>query len=183
MKTLVAYSSTYGYTKKYAEWIQEELHADIMEIKQVTEKTLEAYDRVIIGGGMYAGTVQSSKFVKQQRNALLQKELILFVVGLLDADLPENQRSMQESDLANFGQEILDHGKIYHFQGGMDYKKLSFIHRRMMGMMSRITKNKPGQNWTESDKAVIHIKEKPVDFSRKKAILPLVDYCRAEKNY
>ncbi len=178
MKTLVAYSSCYGYTKKYAEWIREELHGDLMDIKQVSAKTLEKYDRIIIGGGMYAGKVSSASFVKKEKSILLQKELVLFVVGLLDAELAVNQPSIRQSDLANFGQDILDHGSVYHFQGGMDYKKLSFMHRTMMGMMSRITKSKPESSWTESDKAIVSIKKKAVDFSRKKAILPLLECCR-----
>ncbi len=31
MKTIVVYKSKYGYTKRYAEWIAEELSCDIKE--------------------------------------------------------------------------------------------------------------------------------------------------------
>ena len=39
MKTLVIYTSQTGFTKRYAEWISEELDADIYELKDVKKKT------------------------------------------------------------------------------------------------------------------------------------------------
>ena len=35
MKTLVIYTSQTGFTKRYAEWISEELNADIYDLKDV----------------------------------------------------------------------------------------------------------------------------------------------------
>ena len=39
MKTLVIYTSQTGFTKRYAEWISEELNADIYDLKDVKKKT------------------------------------------------------------------------------------------------------------------------------------------------
>ena len=36
MKTVVIYKSRTGFTKKYAEWISEELSADIFDVSKVT---------------------------------------------------------------------------------------------------------------------------------------------------
>lgn len=57
-KTAVVFKSKYGSTKKYAQWIAEELSCDIFERKNVKSDDLEAYDTVIYGGGLYAGGVK-----------------------------------------------------------------------------------------------------------------------------
>jgi flavodoxin len=54
MKTLVVYKSKTGYTKKYAEWIAEELSADILEVSKVNINILASYDTVIFGGSLHA---------------------------------------------------------------------------------------------------------------------------------
>jgi len=39
-KTLVIYSSKYGHTKKYAEWLAEDLSADICDDKNLKKEML-----------------------------------------------------------------------------------------------------------------------------------------------
>ena len=53
MKTIVAYKSKSGYTKKYAQWIAQELNCDIKENAELSD--IINYDVIIYGGGMYAG--------------------------------------------------------------------------------------------------------------------------------
>ena len=40
MSTIVVYRSKYGATKKYAEWIAEELKCDIFDMKNITVEEL-----------------------------------------------------------------------------------------------------------------------------------------------
>jgi len=40
MKTVVIYKSKTGFAKKYAEWIAEELVADILDVSMVTSNML-----------------------------------------------------------------------------------------------------------------------------------------------
>ena len=50
--TAVIYKSKYGSTKKYAEWIGEELECDVLETGSVSADTLKKYDTIIYGGGL-----------------------------------------------------------------------------------------------------------------------------------
>ncbi len=59
MKTIVAYRSKSGYTKRYAEWISQELGCDIKEDPQLSD--ISGYDTIIYGGGMYAGKTCNSQ--------------------------------------------------------------------------------------------------------------------------
>lgn len=40
MKTVVIYKSKTGFTQKYAEWIAEDLSADLFEVSKVNSSTL-----------------------------------------------------------------------------------------------------------------------------------------------
>ena len=43
----VVYQSHYGTTKKYAEWIGEELEARVLEVSQAAAPDLEKYNNII----------------------------------------------------------------------------------------------------------------------------------------
>jgi hypothetical protein len=46
MNTIVLYKSISGFTKKYAEWIAEELNADLYPIADVNQNTFSRYDTI-----------------------------------------------------------------------------------------------------------------------------------------
>ncbi len=63
MRSIVIYKSQTGFTQKYAEWIAEELKADIFDILQVNVEMLQNYDTIIYGGGLYAGGINCVKLI------------------------------------------------------------------------------------------------------------------------
>lgn len=178
MKTLVIYTSKYGATEKYAKWIAEELQADIKEGKNVSSDTLQGYDRIIFGGGMYAGSINGIDIITKNESILLGKDLVIFSVGLLDGSKKENQPGLQESMERNLKKEILEHAKVFHLQGALEYNKLSFSHKMMMNMMRKIIAKKPAEEQNESDRAIVNMKQNPVDFANKKNLKPLLDVCK-----
>ena len=84
-KILVAYTSKYGSTRKYAEWIASALNADLFAAQTVEPKVLSQYDVVIYGGGLYAGGIAGVKLVTQNPC----NNLIVFTVGLADPNITE----------------------------------------------------------------------------------------------
>ncbi len=79
-RALVIYSSKYGTTKQYAEWIAHELGAQAVPAGNVKPESLLEYDTVVYGGGLYAGGIAGVELVA--RNPC--KKLVLFTVGLAD---------------------------------------------------------------------------------------------------
>lgn len=49
-KTVVIYKSKHGSTKKYAEWIGEELECPVLSADDFSKKELEDYENIIFGG-------------------------------------------------------------------------------------------------------------------------------------
>jgi len=62
-KTLVIYSSKYGHTKKYAEWLAEDLNADICDDKNLKKEMLNSYSVILFGSSLYAGKNKSALLI------------------------------------------------------------------------------------------------------------------------
>ncbi len=88
-KTVVIYKSSYGSTKKYAEWIAQELKCDLFDTNKVKDDMLVDYDIIIFGGGLYASGINGIALIKSSFSSLRDKDVIVFTVGLAD---PEKSR-------------------------------------------------------------------------------------------
>ncbi|MDD5944545.1 MAG: flavodoxin domain-containing protein, partial [Clostridia bacterium] len=82
--TAVIYGSKYGSTKQYAEWIAEELEADVFDVKGSSIDVIEKYDTVIFGGGLYAGGITGLDFIAKNIDRLKNSRLIIFTCGIAD---------------------------------------------------------------------------------------------------
>jgi flavodoxin len=81
MKTLVIYKSKTGFVRKYAEWIAEELRADLFPADRIHKSLYRSYDAVIYGGGLYAGGISGIGHIKNNLADLEGKKVIVFASG------------------------------------------------------------------------------------------------------
>ena len=72
------YSSKYGYTKKYAQWISEALSCDLFEKKSFKAKNLSQYKTIIYGGGLYAGGVSGISLLINNFERLCHNKWLIF---------------------------------------------------------------------------------------------------------
>jgi hypothetical protein len=170
MKIAVIYKTLYGTTKQYAQWIAEELDAQLYEASTVRPKQLIDYDIVIYGGGLYAGGVIGAKLVAKNPC----KSLVLFTVGLANPDITDFT-----SKLRAFNPDRLESLKVFHLRGSIDYGKLNLDHRGMMAIMKKETEKIPLEKRTIHDTLLLETYGSKCDFADKATILPLVDYVRA----
>lgn len=178
MKIVVIYSSHYGYTKKYAEWIAEGLKADLCEKSKVKPMDLTNYDVIIYGGGLYAGGVNGISLLTKNWDKIKNKKIIVFTVGLADPQKEENTASIYNSIGKVFSEDAKKHIKFFHFRGGIDYSKLSFIHKPMMAMLKKVINKKDESELTDEDKGLLETYGKKVDFTNKDSIAPLIEYVK-----
>ena len=68
MKPLVLYRSKTGYTEKYARQLARELGCEAREFRK-DEGSWREYDRVIYGGGLYAGGINGLKSFRKRMQA------------------------------------------------------------------------------------------------------------------
>lgn len=172
-KTAVIYKSKYGSTKQYAEWISNRINADLFEISNITAAKLLEYDTIIYGGGLYASGINGISLITKNFNKINKKNLIIFTVGLAST---ENKEIFKPIIDKNFTKEMQKSIQIFHFRGGIDYKKLSLVHKPMMAMLKKIVSKKNPDELTEDDKSMLETYGKKVDFTDIKTIEPLVSY-------
>jgi menaquinone-dependent protoporphyrinogen IX oxidase len=168
LKIAVIYKSKYGTTKNYAQWIAEELNAELYEKKEFNSKKFKEYDCVVLGGGMYAGAILGSDLIKK----IHCKNLIFFTVGLADPMTTDYSTHIEKI----FPKAIPENTKIFHFRGGIDYEKLNFVHKKMMGMLQKFVGKK--ENPSDEEKLFLSTYSGKVDFTDKISINPLIEYVK-----
>lgn len=177
-KTVVIYKSRYGSTKKYAEWIAQELGCDLFDANKVNDDMLTSYDVVIFGGGLYASGINGIALIKNSFSSLLDKDVIVFTVGLADPEKTDFTSLIDK----NFTSEMKERVKLFHLRGSMDYNKLSFVHRTMMAMLKSMISRKPEKDLSEDDKGILQTYGQTADFTKKENIYPIVDYVMTAQN-
>ena len=93
MKTAIVYRSFLGTTRKYAEWLHEDVESDLLKPRNASEKKLAGYDVVVLCSGTYAGWISIRGFLGKRWNVLRDKKVILLVVGLAPPENPESTQA------------------------------------------------------------------------------------------
>ncbi len=75
---IVIYKSKYGATKKYAEWLAEELEYDIFDLSNVEIKQVLKYQNILLCGGIYASGINGLSFLKKHFEDLKNKNIAIF---------------------------------------------------------------------------------------------------------
>ena len=170
MKTVVIYKSKSGFVKKYAQWIAEELSADIFEASKIKPEMMTAYDTVIYGGGLYAVGINGVKLIKQNLDKLKGKKVVVFASGAS----PFREESISEVRNKNFTSEQQEHIRFFYLRGGFDYSKLKPFDKVLMTLMKLMLKRK--KKLTPDERGMLSAYDKPEDFTREKNIDELISY-------
>ena len=145
MKTIVIYNSQTGFTKRYAQWIAEEINADCVELSIAKKTDLDSYDAIVFGGWAVAGSISKLKWFKNNISKWSNKKLIAFCVGASPIENPEIEEALPK----NFTADELEVVRWFYLPGGLDYEKMSLKSRAMMKMFVKMLKAK--KNKTQDD--------------------------------
>ncbi|MGE5627606.1 MAG: flavodoxin domain-containing protein [Solirubrobacterales bacterium] len=171
VETAVIYKSKYGSTKKYAQWIAESLNAELFEESEVSAEKLLEYNTIIYGGGLYASGISGISVITKNFDLIKDKNIIVFTVGL---NTTEDISIFEPIIKKNIPDYMRNSIKFFHLRGGMDYSKLNFMHKTMMGMMKKAVEKKEIK--TDEDMHMLETYGGIVDFKDPKTIEPLITY-------
>lgn len=174
MKTLVIYKSKTGFVKKYAEWLAEDLSAEIFEASKVNINMLTEYDAVIYGGGLYAVGINGVKFITRNLDKLIGKKVVVFASGAS----PSSEKVIKEVITRNFNSDQQKHIKFFYLRGGFDYNKLPPFDKILMTLLKWNIKIKKKQKkeLTSDEIGMLEVLDKPADFTRKSNIEEIITY-------
>lgn len=171
MKNIVVYKSKTGYTKTYAQWIGQTLNCQIMTLKESRKIDLSSYDNVIYGGSLYASGVLGLKEVIKRSDCA---SIIVFAVGATP-----NIEGLEEA----LTQKNSDKGKdfkLFYLRGGFDFNKLNSLDRFLMKLMKKSIERKNDKDLTPDERGMLAAFTRPVDFTNKDKIQPLIDYIHSK---
>ena len=123
MKILVTYQSKTGFTKKYAEWISSEVNAELKDIKSVDN--INDYDLIIHGGWIFGGMIMGLDKIKK----LNPKKLIVFACGYTPSNRVDIKKMIEINNLNDI--------PLFYYDGGMNPKKMGFIGRTIVKMVTK----------------------------------------------
>lgn len=172
MEALIAYGTRYGATAGTSEEIakilrDEGIETKIANLKEEKIKDLTPYDLIIVGSGMKMGkwVNEPKDFIQQFKKELSQKKLAIFVSSMqtfadkLGKTQEEGACSAQESTEKVVTECNLKPIMIGIFGGVINYNKMGFIERKMMGFIKPqlekdgVKETEPGlydmHNWNE----------------------------------
>ena len=112
MKYLIVYRSWLGSSKKYAQWLGEELNTEIKKHSQVGAKEIEAADKIILVGGTYAGWLNLNGFITKYESLLNKKKTFFVNVGMAPENDPQTKISWEKLPI-----EFRKTAKIYKIIG------------------------------------------------------------------
>lgn len=173
MKNIVIYKSKTGFSKKYADWIAEEINADIFKTNEVSLNTVMNYDNIICIGGLYVGGINGFSFIKNNFDKLKDKNIIVIAVGATT----KKEEAIIEVKNKNLTKEMIDKIDFFLLRGGLDYKNMNLIDKFLMFLLVKSIKSKKSKKQEELNDEQIGMLAtygKTVDFTNKKYIEPII---------
>ena len=133
MKTLIVYTSQTGFTKRYAQWIADEMGADIYDLKDAKKKDngfFEGYEAIVYAGWCMAGNVVKGKWFLDKAAGWKSKKLAIVVVGGAPNESPEAETVLNSI----LNDEQSRYIRAFYCQGGFNYDKMNGASKLAMKM-------------------------------------------------
>ena len=168
-KIAVIYTTRYGTTRTYAEWIAQPVAADLFPARGKRED-LEPYDTIVFGGYRRGLQIAGIDYLKKNFDALNGKRVIIFCVGLG----PANRQIMERVLAANFTSAMRKQISMFGLRGAMNIRRLRGKDRFKMSLMRMRLKMKRADHMTEEEVALLEATEHPVNFTDENTVKPIV---------
>lgn len=164
---LIIYKSKTGFTKKYAEWILEDVtcNCNITTLDNVKKEDIDKHDVIIYGAGVHAGFISGLKKIKKLIN-FESKKVIIFATGAA-SNSEEMVKPIIDNNLADCKSKV----RFFYFEGGLNYENMGFLSRGLMKTFSKMLKAKKDK--TESEKEMSEAIMSSFDNSKKEYIEPI----------
>lgn len=168
---LVLYQSKYGFTKKYADMLKEELSCDVLSMKEYQKTILESYDSVIFAGAIYASGIAGMNIMRKNYRDFKGKLIAVFCVGAS----PFDEEALKQIKMRNL-KEDLKHIPLFYGRGGWDESRMSLKDRTLCRILQKAVAKKDPAEYEPWMKALMCSAGKKCDWTDRKYLAPLVHF-------
>ncbi len=136
-KTLIAYATKHGSTEECARSLAGKMNSesDLLNLKEKKQVDLKAYDKIIIGGSIYAGRIQKevSEFCSKNLTEIQGKKVGLFICGMSEGEAAEKQIA------ASFPESLRNIAVTKEsFGGKFDFSKMNFMEKVIVKKVAKV---------------------------------------------
>ncbi|MGN0601731.1 MAG: flavodoxin domain-containing protein [Oscillospiraceae bacterium] len=168
---IILYQSKYGATKKYADWLVEELGFVCMETKKATLEQVKKFDIIVLCGGIYASGIAGLKFLKNNYNEIKNKKTVVFCVGAS----PYDEKALEDIKAFNLKGD-LGNIPLFYGRGAWDESIMSFKDRTLCKMLQKAVAKKDPSDYEPWMKALMCAVGQKCDWTDKEYLRPLIQY-------
>lgn len=172
MKGIILYKTKYGATKKYAEWLRDEMSFDCADIREIKAKQLIDYDTVILCGGIYASGIACMPFLKKHYELLTDKRLAILRVGASPYD-ESAFIAIKERNLKDEYKDI----PLFYGRGMWKESEMKFLDKTLCKMLQKFVSKKEPSTYEPWEKALMCAVGKNCDWTDKSYIKPIIEWC------
>lgn len=170
-KGIILYQSKYGATKKYADWLKEATGFDCIETKKADLGKIQAYDTILLGGGIYASGIAGLSFLRKNISSLNGKDIAVFCVGAS----PYEETAYQALYQHNF-KDVLAGLTCFYCRGAWNEQAMSFGDRTLCRMLQKAVAKKAPDTYEPWEQALMCAAGQSCDWTDKSYLEPILDY-------
>lgn len=177
MKTLIIYTSQTGFTKKYAQWIADEMGADIFNLKDARKKEkdfFDGYEAIAYGGWAMASNAVGVKWFLDKSADWNDKRLAIVCVGASPNSNPDVEEALHNI----LTDEQRTRMKAFYCQGGVNYDRMTLPSKLAMRWFVSLLKKK--KNASKKEKDMASLLSSSYDISDIKYTEPVVAYLKGK---
>ena len=169
MKGIILYTSKYGATKRYAEWLAEETGFDCAETKKAKLEDVKKYDTILLGGGIYTSGIAGLFFLKKNIAQLREKKVIVFC----DGASPYEETAFQQIVVHNL-KDSLAGLPCFYCRGAWDPDAMTFADRTLCRMLQKAVAKKKPEDCELWEKALLEAGDQKHDWTDKAYLAPVL---------
>ncbi len=159
---IVLYGSQYGNAERYAKALAEKIGYEVKSCEDAFD--INAYDNIIYLGGLYAESVRGMKKAFRKAQKIGTKHIAIVAVGLSDPQDETYVQGVKEGMKRQLPEAVAGQAHLFYLRGGIDYARLTFMHKKLLGLLYKKMLTIPEEQQNASMKAIIETYDKTVDF-------------------
>lgn len=154
MKGLILYTSKYGSTERYAQWLSQDTGFALARTSDADINTVLQYDTIVLGGCVHASSIGGISFLKRHIDSLRGKRILVFCCAASPYE-ESTFRVLVEHNLAGKLQGI----PCFFCRGAFDMKLMSFGDRTLCRMLRKAVAKKDPRDLEPWESALISVGE------------------------
>lgn len=136
------YTTKYGHTKQYADWLKEDMDIDIIPIASFNAARALAYKLVIFASGVYGDKIQIMDFIKKNSGGINLQRIIIAAVTWYTNDSEEAKAKLIND---NFPDNMKNVVPLYVINSGIDKKKITVVEKTQLLATQTIISRRDGR--------------------------------------